>query len=69
MLAASLSPNRSSVDSTSLRERKTTHRNGGTLKSALVGRLRRPAGNHPHALESRIAQKANARGNARDTLT
>ena len=36
VLAASLSPNRSSVDSTSLRERKTTHRNGITLKTALV---------------------------------
>jgi hypothetical protein len=65
-----ISPDISSVDSTSLKQRKTHYRNGITLKTALtvVGRYSEQA-TRPYALEGRIAEKANVRGNALNRLT
>ena len=66
---ASSHPTISSVDSTSLTERKTDDRNGITLKIALIDGRYNEQATRPHALEGRIAEKANARGNALDRLT
>jgi hypothetical protein len=65
-----ISPDTSSVDSTSLKQRKTNYRNGITLKTALtvVGRYSEQA-TRPYAPEGRIAEKANVRGNALNRLT
>jgi hypothetical protein len=62
-------PRMSSVESTSLKERKTDYRNGITLKNALIDGRYNEQATRPHALEGRIAEKANARGNALDMLT
>jgi hypothetical protein len=59
----------SSVESTSLKERKTDCRNGIILKNALIDGRYNEQATRPNALEGRIAEKANARGNALDMLT
>src|SRR6266516_2740978 len=62
---ASFSPNKSSVDSTSLRERKTDPRNGITLMCTLIGGRYDEQATRPHVHEGRIAEEANASGKAR----
>ncbi|HET8840493.1 MAG TPA: hypothetical protein VFN35_03460 [Ktedonobacteraceae bacterium] len=57
------------MDSTSLTERKTDDRNGITLKTALTDGRYSEQATRPYALEGRIAEKANARGNALDMQT
>ncbi len=54
------------MQSTILKPHKMDTRNGVTRQwlSDFVG-----AGNHPQALSGRMAQEANAQGNAWDTLT
>jgi len=57
------------VESTSLKERKTDYRNGITLKNALIDGRYNEQATWPNALKGRIAEKANARGNALDMPT
>ena len=57
------------MESTSLKERKTDRRNGIILKNALIDGRYNEQATRPNALEGRIAEKANARGNALDMLT
>ena len=57
------------MESTSLKERKTDERNGITLKNALIDGRYNEQATRPDALGERIAEKANARGNALDMLT
>lgn len=55
MLSSLLHWHHSPVESTCLRERKTHHGNGITLKLALVGGRYDEQATRPQALESRIA--------------
>lgn len=69
VIIPSFHPEESSVDSTSLTERKTDYRNGITLKTALIDGRYNEQATRPNALEGRIAEEANARGNTLDTQT
>jgi hypothetical protein len=60
MLSTILHWHYSPVDSTCLKERKTHYGNGITLKPALVGGRYDEQATRPQALESRIAEEANA---------
>ena len=62
---ASFSLKRSSVDSISLRERKTDHRNGITLMCTLIGGRYDEQATRPYVHEGGIAEEANASGKAR----
>ena len=62
-------PTTSSVESTSLKEGNTDYRNGVTPKNALIDGRYNEQATRPDALGGRIAEKANARGNALDMLT
>ena len=55
---ASVHPIKSSVESTSLTERKTDYRNGITLKTALIGGRSNEQATKPHAVCGTIASEA-----------
>ena len=68
-LATGIYSRRNPADRAILRSCKTKKRNGITFKTALIGGRYGEQATRPDALEGRIAEKANARGNTLDMLT